>query len=201
MIKQTNINLFFDICCKTKKQAKSLAEFLTPTIGGILIPTTDRDEIIDLRDTAICGTSIYFTGTYNSFCFDDDVFLGLLDHWMGHIDNGIESMKVLVHQLTLIEGDMSYFACYEYNRAYNRLRVSYLYQDHEESKLDTYMYDAMHTDKSMTERLLKEQGKIRAIDLADGEYGWFDDDYMSWHMTLKQRLDKAHTDSKKHKQQ
>ena len=185
MIKQTKIHLFFDITCSTARQAKVLAKFITSGIGGISIPITDRDAIKDVCNCAICGPSLYFEGTYTSYCFNDDIFLSLLGQWDAYIDHELQAFKLLVHQLTNIEGDISYYACYEYNKAYKHIRCSYLYHDNEASEGDTWMYDAKHTDKSMATRLLKEEGKERIIDLSDSTYwafsgGW----YSNWHHDL-----------------
>ena len=157
------------------------------------IPSTEAEYLDTIENAAICKNSVYFKATYIGYCFNDDIFLGFLWNWVDGSDGALLSMKLLVNQLSTIEGDMSYFACYEYDKAYERLRVSYLYEDYEEAKNLTYMFDANHTYKSMAERLLSEHGKERQIDLSSLEYGAYLDSNSAFHSRVKETLDWAKT--------
>jgi len=192
MIKQTHIHLFFDLTFNSREHAEWMVG-LASSNSSLWIPSTDSEYMDAIRDCAISDKSVYFTATYTGYCFNDDIFLGFLERWVDVTDGGLLSMKLLVNQLSEIEGDMSYFACYEYDKAYDRLRVSYLYENHEESKNLTYMFDANHTYKSMAERLLREHGKERQIDLSSGEYGAYLDNNSAFHSRVKETLDWAKT--------
>ena len=195
MIKQTHIHLFFDLAFNSREHAEWMVKLVSSN-PSLWIPSTDSEYLDDIRDVAICDKSVYFTATYTGYCFNDDIFLSFLERWVDVTDGGLLSMKLLVNQLSEIEGDMSYYACYEYDKAYDRLRVSYLYRDYEDSKLDVYMFDADHTYKSMAARLLREHGKERNIDLTDSSYGAYLDQNADFHSTVKETLDWSKTTSK-----
>lgn len=195
MIKCINIHLFFDLTFNSREHAEWMVKLASHN-PSLWIPSTDSEYLDDIRDVAICAKSVYFTATYTGYCFNDDIFLGFLERWADVTDGGLLSMKLLVNQFSEIEGDMSYYACYEYDKAYDRLWVSYLYHDPEESELDAYMFDAKHTYKSMAASLLREHGKERKIDLADGAYGAYLDQNADFHSRVKETLDWAKTKSK-----